>query len=50
MIPDASELLTEKIGLKFDVVKTNKMSDIGTMGRPFNAAESAQMQQMVNRG
>ena len=50
MIPDLSELLTEKIGLKFDVVKTNEMSDIGGMGRPFNAAESAQMQKMVNRG
>ena len=50
MIPDASELLTEKIGLKFDVVKTNEMSDIGGMGRPFNAAESAQLQKMINRG
>ena len=50
MIPDASELMTEKIGLKFDVVKTNEMSDIGTMARPFNEAESAQMQKMINRG
>ena len=50
MIPDMSELMTEKIGLKFDVVKTNEMSDIGSMGRPFNAAESAQMQKMINRG
>lgn len=50
MIPDVSELMTEKIGLKFDVVKTNEMSDIGTMARPFNEAESAQMQKMINRG
>ena len=50
MIPDASELMTGKIGLKFDVVKTNEMSDIGTMARPFNEAESAQMQKMINRG
>lgn len=50
MIPDMSELMTEKIGLKFDVVKTNEMSDIGTMARPFNEAESAQMQKMINRG
>lgn len=50
MIPDVSELMTGKIGLKFDVVKTNEMSDIGTMARPFNEAESAQMQKMINRG
>lgn len=50
MIPDMSELMTETIGLKFDVVKTNEMSDIGTMARPFNEAESAQMQKMINRG
>lgn len=50
MIPDISELMTKKIGLKFDVVNTNKMSDIGNMARPFNAAESAQMQKMINRG
>ena len=50
MVPDASKLLTEKIGLKFDVVKTNKMSDMGSMARPFNATESAQLQKMINRG
>lgn len=50
MIPNASELMTEKIGLKFDVVKTNKMSDFGTMARPFNEAESAQLQKMIERG
>lgn len=50
MIPDASELLTEKIGFKYDVVKTNEMSDFGSTGRSFNAAESAQLQNMVNRG
>lgn len=50
MIPDASELLTEKLGLHFDVVKTNKSGDFGSMGRPFNADESAAMQGYVNRG
>ena len=50
MSPAVSELMTEKRGLKFDVVKTNEMSDIGTMARPFNEAESAQMQKMINRG
>lgn len=50
MIPDASGLLKNKLGLHFDVVKTNKASDFGAMGRGFNADESAAMQQFVNRG
>ena len=50
MIPDASELLTQKLGLSFDVVKTNAMGDFGTRGRPFNAGESAKLQNHVNRG
>lgn len=50
MIPDASELLTQKIGLKFDVVKTNALSDFGSMGRPFNATECQLMQSHVNKG
>lgn len=50
MVPDASELMTDKLGLHFDVVKTNVSSDFGAMGRGFNAAESAAMQNYVNRG
>ena len=50
MIPDVSGLLTDKLGLHFDVVKTNKSSDFGTMGRGFNADEAMAMQQYVNRG
>lgn len=50
MIPDVSGLMTEKLGLHFDVVKTNKSSDFGTMGRGFNAYEAMAMQQYVNRG
>lgn len=50
MIPDASELLTKKIGVKFDVVKTNALSDFGAMGRPFNETESKMMQAYVNKG
>ena len=50
MIPDASELLTQKLGLSFDVVKTNAMSDFGATGRPFNAAESAKLQNYINHG
>lgn len=51
MIPDASELVTDKLGLRFDGVKTNKMSDFGTnMGRPFNEAECTMLQSMVENG
>lgn len=50
MVPDLSGLMTEKLGLHFDVVKTNKSSDFGTMSRPFNADEAAAMQGYVNRG
>lgn len=50
MMPDASELLNDKLGLHFDGVKTHKMADMGSMSRPFNAEESTLMQQMVNQG
>lgn len=50
MIPDASNLLTQKLGLNFDVVKTNESSDFGAVGRPFNAAEGAALQNYVNHG
>ena len=50
MMPDATELLTDKLGLRFDVVKTNELSDFGAIGRPFNEAECRLMQAYVNRG
>jgi len=50
MIPDASELLTKKLGLSFDVVKTNALSDFGSTGRPFNETECRLMQAYINKG
>lgn len=50
MIPDGSRLLGEKIGLHFDVVKTNEYADFGTLARPFNASEADKMQKHVQRG
>lgn len=52
IIPDASELATQKLGLKFDNVKTNKMSDfaLGNLARPLNADEQALMQKYIERG
>ncbi len=50
LVPDASGLMTEKLGLHFDVVKTNEASDFGALGRPFNAGEAVAMQSYVERG
>lgn len=50
MIPDATELLTDKLGLSFDVVKTNAHSDFGAMGRPLNESECRLMQAYINQG
>lgn len=50
MVPDASELLGDKLGLHFDMVKTNQAADFGAMGRPFSQAEAAAMQGYVNKG
>lgn len=48
LIPNV-EKLTDKIGLDFDVVKTNKMSDALSINRPFTSEEYDLMQQYVNR-
>ena len=50
MFPDFSGLLTEKLGVKFDEVKTNKNAGFGSMARPFNAEEMALLDQYVGRG
>lgn len=50
MFPDASELLTQKLGVKFDEVKTNKHSNFGSMSRPFSAEEMSYLDKYINRG
>ena len=50
LFPDASQLLTEKLGVKFDKVKTNKFSDFGAMSRSFNADELALLDGYIGRG
>ena len=50
MFLDASGLLTEKLGVKFDEVKTNKHAAFGTMARPFNEEEIALLDQYIGRG
>lgn len=50
MFPDVSNLFREKLGLKFDEVKTNKYADFGTRARPFTEEEMSYLSQYVNRG
>ena len=50
MFPMVGNLLTDKLGLHFETVKTNLHADMGNMTRPFNAAEKAAMQNYINNG
>lgn len=54
-MPDISGLLTQKLGIKFDEVSTNRNSTFSMyrplpMARPYNAAERAALQQYVENG
>ena len=50
MFPNIEGLLTDKLGLHFDMVKTNQFSDMGVLNRPFNAIEKEAMQKYINNG
>ena len=50
VIPSAEKLLKEKVGLGFDVVKTNPMADLGNMSRTFTPQERVVLQNYVNNG
>ena len=45
-----SWLLTDKLGVKFDEVKTNKFAAFGTVARPFNAEELSLLESYIGRG
>lgn len=49
IIPNISGL-NEKLGISYDGIKTNKMSDAISINRPFTPAEKDLMQAYVNRG
>ena len=49
IIPNAKGL-TDKIGLSYDVVKTNKYDDFGNIMRPFNEDERSLLQMMITEG
>ena len=50
MFPNMEGLLTDKLNLHFDLVKTNKFADMGDISRPFNADEKEAMQNYINNG
>ena len=51
-LPDVSGLLTQKLGIKYDEVKTNKNSGYASAGtmRPWSEEELSYLQAHVNRG
>ena len=40
ILPDMQEFMNDKLGITYDVVKTNENSDFGTVFRPLNDTES----------
>jgi protease-4 len=49
MIPDIGKLLDEKLGLKTEIVNTNKNSDFPSIIRPMNPYEKELMQSSVEK-
>ena len=56
MFPEASQLFSEKLGLKFDEAKTNRNATFGAdflggmLVRPFNAEELSRLETYIDRG
>ncbi len=50
MIPNAKDLITNKLGVTFDEVKTNKYGNFPAINRPMTADERRQMQAYIERG
>lgn len=48
IVPDLGKLLSEKLGVTFDGVKTGPYADMGTMSRPMTEAEKRMMQASVD--
>lgn len=50
MFPNPHKLITDKLKLNIETVKTNRFADFGAMGRPFSTDERAIMQRYINEG
>lgn len=49
VIPNAQKLLNEKMGVKFEKVTIGEFADIGSFDRPLKPAETAIIQNMIDR-
>ena len=50
MFPNFDGLLNDKLGLHFDIVKTNQFADLGSRNRPFNEGEKEILQNYIDNG
>lgn len=50
MFPNPHKLITDKLKLNIETVKTNRFADFGALGRPFSTDERAIMQRYINNG
>lgn len=50
LLPNVEGFLSDKLGLDFDVVKTNRHSDLSFPIRPLNEVEKVALQRNVERG
>jgi protease-4 len=49
IFPNTQKLFNDKLGITFDVAKTNKHSDFGAIYRPLNAPEKEYLQKAVEK-
>ena len=49
IVPNFQKFFNDKLGITFDVVKTGKFADLGSLDRPLTAEEEAIIQQSVNQ-
>ena len=50
MMPNMEGLLSDKLGLDFDIVKTNRYADFASPTRPMTEGEKALLQKTIERG
>ena len=50
MFPSTHKLITDKLKLNIETVKTNRFADFGGMGRPFSTGERTMLQRAINNG
>ncbi len=50
LVADVSELMTQKLGFKFDEVKTNRNATLGAVGHPMTPEQIGYIQGSIDRG